>query len=100
MIGLKPLSDEFYGLLKQPGEIEETAENYLVRVNDAVIEYLTPLADGSSPLRKKLARDTPELAAAYTIDTPGGFAIKRDYAGDDVLATGRRVGAAPWPLVR
>ena len=100
VIGLKPLTDEFYRLLKQPGEIEETAENYLVRVNESVIEYLTPLADGSAPLRQKLARDTPELAAAYTINTPGGFAIKRDYAGDEVLATGRRVAAAPWHLVR
>lgn len=100
VIGLKPLTDEFYRLLKQPGEIEETAENYLVRLNGAVIEYLTPLADGSAPLRQKLARDTPELAAAYTIDTPGGFAIKRDYAGNEVLATGRRVSAAPWHLVR
>lgn len=100
VIGLKPLGKGFYGLLEQPGEIEETAENYLVRLTGAAIEYLTPLADGSPPLRRKLARDTPELAAAYAIDTPEGFAIKRDYAGDEVLATGRQVSAAPWYLVR
>ena len=34
------------------------------------------------------------------IETPGGFATRRDYQGTDVLVTGRGLAVAPWFLVR
>ncbi len=100
VVGLKVVTDELYDRLRQPGETLESAESYLVRENEAVIEYLSPLADDTAPLRRALAVDTENLAAAFVIEKPGGFAIKRDYNNDDVLVTGRTLAGVPWYLVR
>jgi PAS domain S-box-containing protein len=101
VVGLKLVTDELYDRLRQPGETLESAESYLVRENEAVIEYLSPLADDTAPLRRSpLAVDTENLAAAFVIEKPGGFAIRRDYKNDDVLVTGRKLAGVPWYLVR
>jgi len=98
-VGLLPLSDDFFARLRQPGMTAETAETYLVRRAGAVIEYLTPLLDGSAPLARRLAADTEDLAAAFALESPGGFALRRDYRDREVLVTGRAFADAPWTLV-
>lgn len=101
VVGLKVVTDELYHRLRQPGETLESAESYLVRDREGVIEYLSPLADGTAPLRHSLAADTDNLAAAFVIDKPGGFdAGRRDYKNEDVLVTGRKIAGVPWHLVR
>ena len=64
------------------------------------VEFLSPLADESLPLRKVLAYDTPDLASAFVIETAGGFGRKIDYANQEVLITGRTIAAAPWVIAR
>jgi PAS domain S-box-containing protein len=100
VVGVRPVGGDLYDRLQQPGETARSAESYLVRRFEQSIEYLSPLADGSKPLAKRLAADTPELAAAFALEKPGGFATRRDYAGKEVLVTGRAVARAPWFLVR
>jgi PAS domain S-box-containing protein len=100
VVALRPVGDELFGLLRQPGETSETAETYLVRQNGATIDYLSPHGDGTEPLRRRLARATPNLAAAYALASPGGFGRYRDYADTDVLVTGRLLTRAPWALVK
>jgi len=100
IVGLRVVDRSLFDRLVQPGEITETSETYFVRKNDITIEYLSTLADGTPPLRRALAVDTPDLAAIFAVDKPGGFAIKRNYAGDQVLVTSRPIAAAPWLLVR
>jgi len=100
VVGLRVVDRSFFDLLVQPGETTETSETYLVRKNDITVEYLSILADGTPPLRRALAVDTPDLAAVFAMDKPGGFAIKRNYAGEHVLVTSRPIAAAPWVLVR
>ena len=100
VIGLRIVGQDLYDTLKQPGETDETAETYLVRRSGANIEYLSPLQDGTPPLRRVLMSDTPGLAAAYVVENAGGFAIKRDYGSEEVLVTGRPISLAPWTLVR
>ena len=99
IIGIKEVSAELYPLLVQPGEANETAETILVRSRGAVIEYLSPLGDGTPALGRALAGDTAELAAAFAIGAPGGFGIKRDYRDVEVLATSRSFTTVPWTLV-
>ncbi|NJN05815.1 MAG: hypothetical protein HC814_04810 [Rhodobacteraceae bacterium] len=41
-----------------------------------------------------------DLAAAYALETPGGFAVKRDYGGEPVLMVSRPLAYFPWMLVR
>jgi len=100
VLGVKLVGKDFVKTLEQPGEILKTAETFLTRKNDGVIEYLTPLADGTQPLERTFAIDTPNLAAAFAVEKPGGFGIRRDYSGKEVLATSRPIGGTPWVLVR
>ena len=99
VVGVKEVGDELYPLLKQPGAGDTSAEAVILRDLGASIEYLSPLMDGGGPLSRALARDTPDLAAAYAIELPGGFAIRRDYRNKDVLTLGRAFTSAPWTLM-
>lgn len=99
-VGIRVVGDDLFSLLKQPGDTSRTAETYLVRKTENTVEYLTPLADGTAALNRTMAVDTPDLADAFAIEKPGGFAIKRDYAGTEVLVVSRAIADVPWVLVR
>ena len=99
VIGIKEVGAELYPLLEQPGATEASAEAVILRIAGNVVEYLSPLADGSAPLARPLARDTPGLAAAFAIDKPGGFATRHDYRNVEVLVLGRAFASAPWTLM-
>ncbi len=99
VVGVKEIADELYPLLEQPGATEETAETLIVRQNGNRIDYLTPRRDGTAPLQKSLAADTPNLAAAWAIRTVGGFSTVTDYAGSQVLAISRGFTQVPWTLM-
>ena len=100
VVGVRIVDEDLYAKLVQPGETSESSETYLVRKQGITAEYLSPLKDGTPALKRALAMDTPELAAAYAITSPGGFALKRDYLGEEVLMTSRPISGAPWVLVR
>ncbi|PHS78415.1 MAG: hypothetical protein COB59_07035, partial [Rhodospirillaceae bacterium] len=100
VIGLKIVDENLFSKLNQPGEITETSETYLVRATETQVQYLSPLADGTPPLKRSLAIDTPDLAATYAVKTPGGFAIKRDYLSDETLMVSRPIAFVPWVLIR
>jgi HD-GYP domain-containing protein (c-di-GMP phosphodiesterase class II) len=100
VFGIRPVGRELARRLVQPGETSGTAETYLVRRNGNVIDYLSPLRDGTPALARSLAADTANLAAAFALQSPGGFAERTDYAARRVLVTARQLSAAPWTLVR
>ena len=99
-IGVRVVGKDLFDRLKQPGDTAATAETFLVRKTATTIEYLTPLRDGTAPLTRSLDFNTADLAAAFAIDKPGGFAIKKNYLGDDVLVTSRPIAGLGWTLVR
>ncbi|USG62322.1 PAS domain-containing protein [Sneathiella marina] len=99
VVGVRTVSSSLYPLLFQPGDIMQTAETYLVRREGNLVQYISPLADGTRALERKLSlKDT--LAAAFAVDHPGDFAAANDYLGNNVLVTGRALSGAPWFLVR
>ncbi len=100
VVGIRAIGRDLFERLAQPGELAKTSETYLVRAAGAAVDYLSPLADGTPPLKRSLALDTADLAAAYGLEKPGGFAVKRDYAGDEVLVVSRSLASLPWVLVR
>ena len=100
VVGLRIVDEGLFARLKQPGATAGSAETYIVRSTGSLAEYLSPLADGTAPLKRSLALDTPDLAAAFAIEKPGGFAIKRDYTGEEVLVTSRAIANLPWVLIR
>lgn len=99
VIGVKEVGDELFPLLRQPGASEETSETLIVRQDGQTVTYLTPLAGGTGPLKTKLAMDTADLAAAWAIQNPGGFALKVDYEGNEALAIARAFEQVPWTLL-
>lgn len=100
VIGIKTVDEDLWATLKQPGDTLLTAETYLVRKTGVTVEYISVLADGTPPLKRKLSMDTLDLTAAVMIERPGSFVNKRDYSGVDVLATSRSVEGLPWVLIR
>ncbi len=100
VVGLRIIGDDLFSRMKQPGDTSASSETYLVRSKGATVEYLTPLADGTGPLKKSMSSDTPDLAAAFGLSRPGGFGIKVDYAGTEVLAASRQIANLPWVLIR
>ena len=99
ILGVKQVASALYPLLRQPGAVWESAEALLVRRNGNAIEYLSPTQDGDAPLSRRLALDTPDLAARYALEKPGGFDIRRDYRGAEVLVTGRTIAPLSWAIV-
>ena len=99
VVGIKRAAAELYPLLRQPGTVWDTAEALLVRRVDAGIEYLSPTRAADNVLGRLFATDTPGLAAAYALEKPGGFAIRRDYQGHDVVLAARKIRTAPWTLI-
>lgn len=99
VLGVKEVARELYPLLEQPGETAATAHAVLVRPENGVVAYLSPLPDGTAPLTLRMARDTPDLDAAFAIDNPGGFAVRRDHRSREVLVTARAFADPPWTLL-
>jgi len=97
VIGARPLDGDFLKALEQPGDQDQTAETYIVSPGDgAIVTALTPLAEGG---RVGIARQ--DNAASFAVEQPGGFGIYTNYAGTDVLVTGKELTApVPWILVR
>ncbi|WP_373085153.1 HD domain-containing phosphohydrolase [Sneathiella sp.] len=99
IIGIRTVQSSLYPLLYQPGDIMQTSENYLVRRDGTLVQYISPLVDGTEALTRKLS-GKGDLAAAFVIDRPGDFTIATNYLGAKVLVTGRALSVAPWYLVR
>ncbi|MBM3505884.1 MAG: CHASE2 domain-containing protein, partial [Alphaproteobacteria bacterium] len=100
LLGVKLIDNDLFARLRQPGESEQTAETYLVRIKGPNVEYLSPLKDGTAPLRRVLTLDTPGLDSAYVLQNAGAFGVKVDYASETVLVAGRTLAIAPWTVVR
>lgn len=99
VVGVKEVGEDLYPLLKQPGSVEITAEALLVRQNNNVVEYLAPLQDGTPALKRKLAMDTPDLAAAFAVTTVEGYGTKTDYNGNEVLVISRNLSKVAWSIL-
>ncbi len=99
VLGVKTAAPELFARLKQPGSVDRTAEALLVQRDGAGVVYLSPQADGTAPLVRRLAEDTPDLAASFALKSPGGFARKRDYDDTEVLVTSRAIDGVPWGLL-
>lgn len=98
VLGVKQVAGELYPLLRQAGSVWPSAEILLVRKNGNVIEYLSPTQESEGPLVRRFAADTPDLAARFALEKPGGFAIRRDYRNAEVLITGRLIAPVSWAV--
>ena len=100
IIGIRPVDDALFPVLAQPGSTEATLEAVLIGRREASVVYLSPLLDGTPALARTLDASTQDLAAGFALESPGGFAVRRDYRDAEVLLTSRAIAAAPgWSLM-
>ncbi len=99
LVAVKNANRELFPLLNSNTTITKTAESLLVQEQGNLVSYVSPLADGTPPLKRQLALNN-ELAAAYALNHPGSFKQLSDYSGSEVLATSRTMPGLPWVLVQ
>lgn len=98
VVGVRRIGAELFPLLSQRGSVWRSTEALLVRRKGAAVEYLSPTGRGRE-LGRSYDLTTPELAASWALDAPGGFAVRRDYENTRVLVTARALSSVPWTLV-
>jgi PAS domain S-box-containing protein len=95
-LGLRELGEAFFGLLRQPGTTENSAEALLVRRQGGSVEYLMPAADSGVPVLRPVG--DRDLAGGLSVVSRAGFE-GRDHRGRDVLAVARDFTVVPWTLL-
>jgi len=88
-----------YSALQNKQSVTKTDESLLVKREGSSLVYLSPIKD-EFKLFHQLPENNNLLASSYAINNPGGFAQTRDYRGELVLATGRKIKNSPWYLVQ
>lgn len=99
LLGIRPVDADFFAALKQPGSTSESAESYLVRRSGDLLENLTPLADGSRPLSRRLSIDNENALVVAAFQQPGGFHRGLNHASDPAFAVSEQIAGTPWVLV-
>lgn len=99
LIGVKPLGEEFFRLLVQPGVSDKTLEALLLRKQDGNVEYIGINSAAGRQTNESLALTTPELDASFAITSPGVFAQKLDQQSNPVLMISRALKQVPWVLM-
>lgn len=100
LIGVKPLNQSFFNLLIQPGEMAETAKNYLIQKRNGVINYISNMATSDPAFQSDIDAATPLLAANFAFENPGHFATMMNERGEDVFVSGHEITDTNWVLVR
>ncbi len=97
--GVKRARDDLFPLIANKGTLTSADETVLIRREGDSVTYLTPLADGTHALRKRLPM-AEDLAGSHALIQPGMFGVKKDYAGREVLMMSRTLAQTPWTLVQ
>lgn len=100
VFGLKYVDDDLYGRLRQPGDLTETGETFLVRRQDRVIEYISPLAGGHPPLSLSIPLGQTEAAPVMAVAFPGSILEGESYRSRPVLFASRQIDKTGWTLLR
>lgn len=100
LVAIRPLGDDFFRRLEQPGDTTSGAETFLTDLNDGQVRYLSPLDDGAAPLTRQIPASMVERAAVALQGRHAGSGSFVGYAGDEVLAVSRQVTGTGWTLIR
>lgn len=99
IFGAKAAEDTLFPLLRSRQAITATDEALLVQSYDSLVQYVSPLADGTPALSKELPLDSA-LASAMALRAGGSSGLMLDYRGEMVLFTSRSMPTLPWVLVQ
>jgi HD-GYP domain-containing protein (c-di-GMP phosphodiesterase class II) len=91
--------NSLYKILAQHWLTTRTDETLLVKTSDASTVYMSPPID-NHPLFHQVASSNEKIAANFARQNIGGFAIKNDYRGIEVLVTSRKISNTDWVMVQ
>jgi HD-GYP domain-containing protein (c-di-GMP phosphodiesterase class II) len=100
LVAIKDAATSLFPILQSEAAVTSTDEALLVRRDQDLVVYVSPLADGTASLNKRQPAEAESLDAAYALSHPGSFIKKQDYAGVEVLSTSRVMPGLPWILVQ
>lgn len=100
VVAIQNAATSLFPILQAEAAVTSTDEALLVRREQNLVVYVSPLADGTAPLNKRQSVDADTLDAAHAVSQPGSFVKKQDYAGVEVLSTSRSMPGLPWILVQ
>lgn len=100
LVAIRPLGEDFFRRLEQPGDTTSGAETFLTDLDDDQIRYLSPLDDGAAPLTRQIPVSMVERAVVALQGTPAGSGSFVGYAGNEVLAVSRQIIGTDWTLIR
>lgn len=91
--------NSLYRILTQHWLTTNTDESVLIKDSGASVTYLSPLSGGHNIFHKQ-PKENNKSAATYALENMGGFSIKNDYQGKEVLLTSRQIGRTDWVLLQ
>ncbi|MDD3370725.1 MAG: hypothetical protein PHE27_02745 [Alphaproteobacteria bacterium] len=97
LVAVKNVDGDLFKLLHHPGATDKTLEALLLRREGDNAFYLSPQEDKGAA--SQLALNTPDLDAAFALQSPGAFAQKRDGRSRLSLMTSRPIVRTPWVLM-
>lgn len=98
LVLLDPDAD-LYSKLENNFGLSLTEESILVRRSEHALVYLSPLKNNAQ-LLYELADNNNTLAESYAFHNPGSFKVMRDYMGEEVLVTARKINNTKWAVVQ
>ncbi len=89
--GVKDVGSVVAHLITPPSLPDFEIEVSLLRATDSAVSYLATSAADKGALATPWALDTPDLAEAFAVQQPDGFATRRDWQGREVLVAARAI---------
>lgn len=86
-----------YSMLENRQSVTKSDETLLIKKTDTGAQYISHLKGGFKIFHEQV--DHKLLAASYVLNAPGGFSEMKDYMGESVLVTGRKIKGSSWYLM-
>ncbi|MDD4615828.1 MAG: hypothetical protein PHW76_01745 [Alphaproteobacteria bacterium] len=97
LVAIKNVDADLFKLLHHPGATEKTLEAVLLRREGDNAVYLSPQENKDAAT--ELALTTPDLDAAFALQSPGNFGEKKDAQSQRTLMTSRLIAHSPWVMM-
>lgn len=100
LIGIKPLDSDFFNVIKQPGETVGSAKNRIIFKKGEQVQFIQEWSASDNEFIAPIGSELVERAAAFAIENPGRYALKRDESGEEVLVSSLEVDNTDWVFIR
>ncbi|MCW9013491.1 MAG: HD domain-containing protein [Gammaproteobacteria bacterium] len=91
--------DNLFRIIENKHLDTSTDETLLIKQTKNSLVFVSPLLNEFKVFHQ-MPVGNKNLAANFAYENIGGFALKRDYQGHDVLVTGRKIENTPWVLMQ